>query len=99
VSQSQFWPLFLPKLPWPESKPVLDSLARSPLLFAQAAVESGRANPQVAEHLLQPQRVRAAVELASGEDLKMALLSFLANSPTDEKGGLVIDRCPSALKQ
>jgi len=75
--------LILEKLPWPEGRPVLDRLCASPLLFAMAARENGRAAPAAADYLLEPARFKSAVEPAFGDDLKSSLL-FLADS---EQGG------------
>jgi HEAT repeat protein len=65
--------LVLEKLPWPDGRPVLDKLSVSPVLFAMAAQQSGRAVPAAAGYLLEPSRFKSAVEPASGDDLNRSL--------------------------
>ena len=65
--------LILSKLPWPEGRAALDKLCGSPVLFAMAAQQFGRAARPVADYLLEPARFKSAVERASGQALKDAL--------------------------
>ncbi len=70
--------LIMAKLPWPEGRAVLDKLCGSPVLFAMAAQQSGRAAsgraaPAAADYLLEPARFKSALERASGEPLRDAL--------------------------
>lgn len=58
--------LIVPKLPWPEGRPVLEKLSASPVRFAMAASQSGRCQPEVSDYLLDPARFKAALESANG---------------------------------
>jgi HEAT repeat protein/thioredoxin-related protein len=69
--------LVMSKLPWPEGRPVLDSLAGAPLWFALAAHNSDRARPEVADYLLEPARFKSTVEPADGQTL-LRMLELLA---------------------
>jgi hypothetical protein len=69
--------LILPKLPWPEGEPVLDSLTRSPALFAAAAVKSQTGAPPVRAWFTNAVRLRTTLEKATGDDLAIALTLLL----------------------
>jgi hypothetical protein len=71
--------VILPKLSWPEGRPVVEKLAFSPALFAMAAGEIERIVPPAAEFLLEPARFRAVMERAAGDDLTGALQVMLGS--------------------
>jgi len=72
--------VLMPKLPWPEGKPILERLASSPVLFVLAATASEHGKSEAADFLLEPARFKAAIEPASGEDLPMMLQRLLLDS-------------------
>ena len=65
--------LIVPKLPWPEGRPVLEKLSASPVRFAMAASQSGRCPPKVSDYLLDPARFKAVLESANGSVLSECL--------------------------
>ncbi len=66
----------IPKLPWPEGKVVLEKLSGSPVLFVLAAAENEQAKSGAMDFLLDPARFTAALERASGDDLRAALRRY-----------------------
>jgi len=65
--------LVVQKLSLSEGRQVLDKLAASPSLFAQAVSQSGRSKAEVLDYLLEPARFKAALEPAEGASLTGAL--------------------------
>ncbi len=77
--------LVISKLPWPESRPVLDRLSASPVLFALAVQRSGRTNAALADYLLEPARFKTVMERASGDELTGVLGLLVGYSFGDER--------------
>jgi len=65
--------LVLHKLPWPEGRPVVDTMAASPVWLAVAASQSGQGRPAVRDELLEPARFKSAMARADGPALTEAL--------------------------
>jgi HEAT repeat protein/thiol-disulfide isomerase/thioredoxin len=81
--------LIMAKLPWPEGRAALDKFCGSPVLFAMAAQQSGKAAAGAAEYLLEPARFKSAVERASGDTLKGALKILAGNGQSSLSGEML----------
>ncbi len=68
----------LPRLPWPEGKPVAESLCRSPALFLRMVSYANKAAAGLRQFVFEPKRFRAAVEPASSEELQASMPQLLS---------------------
>ncbi|HUR56802.1 MAG TPA: HEAT repeat domain-containing protein, partial [Opitutaceae bacterium] len=75
--------LIVPRLRWPEGEPVLQALTRSPVAFAAAAGNAGKATNAVREFLLEPARFTRAVESARDEELEFAVTLLLGRRKSE----------------
>ena len=83
----------VPRLPWPDGRPVLDRICKSPALFVRSLPFSLKAVHEVADYLLDPERFRASLEGASGDELQVALSRLLNES---QKGWSLLSISPQA---
>lgn len=65
--------MIIPRLPWPEGEPFLDTISASPLSYALAMTESASATQAVREFLREPVRFSRAVAPAGDDDLATVL--------------------------
>jgi HEAT repeat protein/thiol-disulfide isomerase/thioredoxin len=88
-ARAQLAGALLVRLPWPAGRPVVDLLARSPLLYAEALGARPPVAKAVREHLLEPARFRAAMEPATMEDLQVIMPQMLRDA--GQPGSLLAD--------
>ena len=69
----------LPRLPWPDGKPFIEAVSSSPPLFSSALLAVSKLGPQFADYLAEPQRLTAALEPASGQQIQLSLQLLLAS--------------------
>jgi HEAT repeat protein len=78
-SQSAALAAIIPRLPWPDGKPVVERLCRSPAVFMRMIGYSAKAAPGLRDFLFVPAYFRAAVEPASLEELETTLPQWLGS--------------------
>jgi HEAT repeat protein/thioredoxin-like negative regulator of GroEL len=79
VSRSAALAGILPRLPWPDGRPVAERLSRSPALFLRMVGYANKSAPGLREFVFDPRRFRAAVEPASLEELQASLPQLLSS--------------------
>ena len=70
----------LPKLPWPEAKPIFEKMRSHPLLLAAGASSSFKIKPEPADFLLEPTVVAATFEKASDDQVTSAMSILTAGA-------------------
>jgi HEAT repeat protein len=80
LSRSAALAAILPRLPWPEGKPVVERLSRSPALYLRMVGYANKSAPGLRQFLFDPHRFRAAVEPASLEELQVSMPQLLSSS-------------------
>ncbi len=81
LAQSPGLAAILPRLPWPEAKPLVDRLCVTPALFFRTLAYTRKVTPQVGQYLLEPARFRASVERSSPEQTAQVLPGLLSTDP------------------
>ena len=79
LSRSAALAAILPRLPWPEGKPVVERLSHSPALFLRMVGYANKSAPGLRQFLFDPHRFRAAVEPASLEELQVSMPQLLSS--------------------
>jgi HEAT repeat protein len=81
----------VPRLPWPDSKSIIERLSANPALFLKMTAYAQKASPGLTEFLFEPQRFKAAVEPASHEELETSLQQLLGQG---QKGWTLLSTTP-----
>lgn len=72
----------IPRLPWPDGKPIIERLCGHPALFLQMIARAPQASPGLSDFLFEPERFRTAVDPASADDLQASLERLLGSRQT-----------------
>ncbi len=91
LSKSAAVPAIIPRLPWPEGKPIAEKFSASPSLFLKMTAYAQQASSGFNDFLFEPERFRAAVDPALPEDVDSGLQRLLGSQ---QKGWSLLSSNP-----
>jgi HEAT repeat protein len=79
LSKSAAMPAIIPRLPWPEGKPIAEKFSTSPSLFLKMTAYTQQGSSGFNDFLFEPERFRAAVDPATPDEVGSSLQRLLGS--------------------